>query len=72
MVQLDIDVPVDTHIIDLKPNVDDEKLGRYGVMMEASTFLGILIPNMEVVQQVRGYEFENLILLATHEGLCTM
>ncbi len=43
MKQLDnpFDIPVHTHIIDQKLNVEGEKLGTYGVIKGASTFLGV-------------------------------
>ena len=74
MKQLDnpFDVPVHTYIIDQKLNADGEKLGTYGVIKGASTFLWVSIPNTELAPLAAGYEFENLILLATHMGLGTV
>ncbi len=50
----------------------DEKLGTYGVIKGASTFLGVSIPKDEFGLLAAGYEFENLILYATHMGLGTV
>ncbi len=74
MKQLDnpFGVSVHTYIIDQKLNADGEKLGTYGVIKGASTFLGVSIPNTELAPLAAGYEFENLILLATHMGLGTV
>lgn len=74
MKQLDnpFDVPVHTYIIDQKLNADGEKLGTYGVIKGASTFLGISIPDTKLAPLAAGYEFENLILSATHMGLGTV
>lgn len=74
MKQLDnpFGVPVHTYIIDQKLNADGEKLGTYGVIKGASTFLGISIPDIKLAPLAAGYEFENLILSATHMGLGTV
>lgn len=74
MKQLDnpFGAPVHTYIIDRKLNAEGEKLGTYGVIKGASTFLGVSIPNMKLAPLAAGYEFENLILLATHRGLGTV
>lgn len=65
-------VPVHTYIIDKALNTDGEKLGTYGVIKGASTFLGVSIPDTKLAPLAAGYEFENLILLATHMGLGTV
>lgn len=64
--------PVHTYIIDQKLNADGERLGTYGVIKGASTFLGVSIPDTKLATLAAGYEFENLILLATHMGLGTV
>lgn len=66
------DVPVHKYILDKKLNSDGEKLGTYGVIKGARTFLGISIPKTELAPLAAGYEFENLILYATHLGLGTV
>lgn len=74
MKQLDnpFNVPVHTYIIDKQLGANGEKLGTYGVIKGASTFLGVSIPDMDQAPLAAGYEFENLILLATHMGLGTV
>ena len=61
-----------TYIIDQKLNADGERLGTYGIIKGASTFLGVSIPDTKLAPLAAGYEFENLILLATHMGLGTV
>ena len=65
-------VPVHTYIIDKTLSTDGEKLGTYGVIKGASTFLGISIPDTKLAPLAAGYQFETLILLATHMGLGTV
>lgn len=65
-------IPVHKYIIEKKLRADGEKLGTYGVIKGASTFLGVSIPNVELAPVAAGYEFENLILYATHMGLGTV
>lgn len=74
MKQLDnpFGVPVHEYIIDKELNAEGEKLGTYGVIKGASTFLGVSIPDTELAPLAAGYEFENLILFATHMGLGTV
>lgn len=74
MMQLDnpFGVPVHTYLIDKKLRGDGEKLGTYGVIKGASTFLGVSIPDTKQAPLAAGYEFETLILSATHMGLGTV
>lgn len=74
MKQLDnpFGVPVHEYILDKKLSAEGEKLGTYGVIKGASTFLGVSIPDTELAPLAAGYEFENLILFATHMGLGTV
>lgn len=65
-------VSVHKYIIDKKLRSGVEKLGTYGVIKGAGTFLGISIPKTELAPLAAGYEFENLILYATHLGLGTV
>lgn len=65
-------VSVKIHIIDKQMNAEGEKLGTYGVIKGANTFLGVSIPNTELAPIAAGYEFENLILYATSMGLGTV
>lgn len=65
-------IAVHHYMIDKTLNEEGEKLGTYGVIKGASTFLGISIPYVEMAPVAAGYEFENLILYATNMGLGTV
>ena len=49
-----------------------KKLGTYGVVKGANSFLGASVASTEFGLEALGYEFENLILYATHIGLGTV
>ena len=49
-----------------------EKLGTYGVIKGAHTFLGVTTDRTELAPLAAGYQFENLILIATNMGLSTV
>lgn len=49
-----------------------EKLGTYGVIKGAKTFLGVSVDKSEYGLIAAGYQFENLILYATNMGLATV
>ena len=63
---------VKKYIIDKKLASGGEKLGTYGVIKGASTFMGISVPDKDLAHVAAGYEFENLILEATALGLGTV
>jgi len=63
---------VSFHIIDKSTESNGEKLGTYGVIKGASSFIGASVANTEFGLEALGYEFENLILYATHMGLGTV
>lgn len=63
---------VKKYIIDKKLASEGEKLGTYGVIKGASTFMGISVPDKDLAHIAAGYEFENLILEATALGLGTV
>lgn len=65
------DVSVKLHIIDME-QVGNERLGTYGVIKGAKTFLGVSVDDTELAPIAAGYEFENLILYATSIGLGTV
>lgn len=65
-------VPVTMHIIDKALNASGEKLGTYGIIKGATTFLGVSVPDVKYAPLAAGYTFENLILCATHMGLGTV
>lgn len=63
---------VKKYIIDKKLASEGEKLGTYGVIKGASTFMGISVPDKDLAHVAAGYEFENLILEATALELGTV
>ena len=63
---------VNFHIIEKGLETNGEKLGTYGVIKGASSFIGVSVANTEFGLEAVGYEFENLILYATHIGLGTV
>ena len=65
-------VDVHIHMVDKSMDAGGEKLGTYGVIKGASTFLGVSVPRAEHALIAAGYEFENLILYATALGLGTV
>ena len=65
-------MPVKKYIIDKKLASEGEKLGTYGVIKGASTFMGISVPDTHLAHVAAGYEFENLILEATALELGTV
>lgn len=66
------EMQVKKYIIDKKLASEGEKLGTYGVIKGASTFMGISVPDKDLAHVAAGYEFENLILEATALGLGTV
>lgn len=65
-------MPVKKYIIDRRLASEGEKLGTYGIIKGASTFMGISVPDTYLAHVAAGYEFENLILEATALGLGTV
>lgn len=63
---------VNFHITEKGISDKGEKLGTYGVIKGASTFLGVSVPKSEWGLLAAGYEFENLILYATNMNLGTV
>ena len=63
---------VKIHLIEKTTVPNGEKLGTYGFIKGASSFLGVSVENTEFGLEAAGYEFENLILYATHIGLGTV
>lgn len=52
-------VPVKIHIIDKNLNENGEKLGTYGTIKGAKTFLGLSVSNADMALVAAGYQFEN-------------
>lgn len=65
-------VPVHIYMVDKEAASKGEKLGTYGVIRGARTFLGVSVPDAPLAPLAAGYAFENLILFATHLGLGTV
>lgn len=67
MKQLDnpFGVPVHTYIIDKKLSADGEKLGTYGVIKGASTFLGISIPDTKLAPLAAKRSLTEILMRST-------
>lgn len=63
---------VRVHLIEKDTVSNGEKLGTYGVIKGANTFLGVTTDKTELGLVAAGYQFENLILIATNMGLSTV
>ena len=63
---------VNFHFIEKGFEPNGEKLGTYGIIKGATSFIGVSVPNSEFGLEAAGYEFEQLILYATHLGLGTV
>ncbi len=57
--------------IEKETAANGEKLGTYGIIKGAKTYLGVTIPNEEFAPEALGYDFEQLVLYATSLGLGT-
>ena len=57
--------------LDIKDGVNTEKLGTYGVIKGAGSFLGVVVPQALLGLEAAGYAMEELVLYATHLGLGT-
>jgi nitroreductase len=60
------------HLIEKDSVSNGDKLGTYGVIKGANTFLGVTVDKTEFGLVAAGYQFENLILYATNMGLATV
>lgn len=64
-------VHVSFHLLETKDESNTQKLGTYGVIKGTNTFLGATVPAGEFSLEAVGYDFEKLILYATHLGIGT-
>jgi len=48
-----------------------EKLGTYGIIKGASTYIGVTVPDEEYAPEAVGYDFEKIVLYAQSLGLGT-
>lgn len=60
------------YYLERKKATGQEKLGTYGLIKCAKSFLGISFPDVPLAPLAVGYEFEDLILYATSLGLGTV
>lgn len=67
-----IGVEVRLHIADRSVAAGGEKLGTYGIIKGAGTFLGVSVPDTEPAPLAAGYQFECLVLCAAAMGLGTV
>ena len=58
-------------LLEIKPGTNTEKLGTYGVIRGAKTFIGITVEDTEAAMEAVGYTFEKLVLTAAAMGLGT-
>ncbi|QLY78834.1 nitroreductase family protein [Clostridium intestinale] len=58
-------------LLENKSEANSEKLGTYGVIKGTKIFIGATVPNEEFALEALGYDFEKLVLYATHLGLGT-
>lgn len=62
---------VSFRLLEKKGAQNSEKLGTYGVIKGTKAFIGATVPDGEFALEALGYDFEKLILYATHLGLGT-
>lgn len=60
------------HLIEKDIASNGEKLGTYGVVKGANTYLSLTVDKSEFGLIAAGYQFENLVLIATDMGLATV
>lgn len=65
------EIPVSFCLLESDNNEKGKKFGTYGVIKGTKTFVGAKAPNGEMALEAIGYNFEHLILYATHLGLGT-
>ena len=64
-------IPVTIHLIETESAEQPKKLGTYGVIKGAGSFLGVVVPQARLGLEAAGYAMEELVLYATHLGLGT-
>lgn len=62
-------VQVTLHFLSTK--AQDQKLGTYGVIKGATTFIGVTVRDEDFALEALGYSFEKMVLYATSLGLGT-
>ncbi|MFV0578930.1 MAG: nitroreductase family protein [Fusobacterium ulcerans] len=66
------DEKVRIHIIEKEDGTNTEKLGTYGVIKGAKTYLGVTVSKSEKGLLAAGFQLENLVLYATYLELGTV
>ena len=64
-------VPVRIGLVETERSEQPKKLGTYGVIKGAGSFLGIVVPREELGLEAAGYALEKVVLYATHLGIGT-
>ena len=64
-------IPVTIHMIETESSEQPKKLGTYGVIKGAGSFLGVVVPQALLGLEAAGYTMEELVLYAAHLGLGT-
>ena len=64
-------VKVSFRLLEAVTREGGQKLGTYGMIKGASEFIGATVPDCALALEALGYDFEKLILYATHLGLGT-
>lgn len=64
-------IPVTFRFLEKNNELNQEKLGTYGVIKGTKLFIGATVPDREFALEALGYDFEKLILYATAAGLGT-
>ena len=62
---------IQMRLLEAKAGTDTEKLGTYGVIRNATAFIGVSVKNTETAMEAVGYTFEKFVLAATAMGLGT-
>ena len=62
---------VSFHLLETKNTQNSQKLGTYGVIKGTKVFIGVTVPAGELALEAVGYDFEKLVLHATHLGIGT-
>lgn len=64
-------VPVTFRLLEKDGEISSEKLGTYGMIKGTNSYIGVTVPIGKLGLEAVGYDFEQLILYATHLGIGT-
>lgn len=62
---------IKVHFVEKETASNGEKLGTYGIIKGAQSYLAVTMQNEEYAPEALGYEFEQLVLYAASLGLGT-